>query len=170
MKAVMLKPEHKLALVEVPKPALDGPDQMLVKITTSAICGSDLHIKYGEIPIMPETVIGHEFVGVVEEISEGVNRFKPGDRVDVAAGLWCGCCSPCKHGQVQYCQVGGIWGGGFFKGRPLPGAQTEYVQVFNPDMCAVPVPDHVSDEQAILVGDVLSTGYHSVEEGGGTPV
>ncbi|MCG6879261.1 MAG: alcohol dehydrogenase catalytic domain-containing protein [Deltaproteobacteria bacterium] len=169
MKAVMLKPEHKLALVDVPKPSLDGPGQILVKVTGAAICGSDVHIKYGDIPIAPETVIGHEFVGVVAEAAPDVQYFKPGDRVNTAACLWCGCCPACRRGEVQYCQVGGIWGGGFFKGRPLPGAQTEYVQVFNADMCAVPIPDNVPDEQAILVGDVLGTGYHSVVEGGVGP-
>lgn len=169
MQAVMLKPEHKLALEDVPKPAIDGPGQILVKVTTTAICGSDLHIKYGEIPIMPGTVIGHEFVGVVEEAAPDVRLFKPGDRVDVPACLWCGCCPACQRGQVQYCEVGGIWGGGFFQGRALSGAQTEYVLVPAADMCAVPIPDNVSDEQAIMVGDILGTGYHSVLEGGVGP-
>jgi len=169
MQAVMLKPGHQLALEDVPKPGLDGPGQMLVKVTTSAICGSDLHIKYGEIPIAPGTVIGHEFVGVVEETAPDVRLFKPGDRVDVAAGIWCGCCPPCQRGETQTCQMGGVWGGGFFKGRQLSGAQTEYVQVPNADMCAVPIPDNVSDEQAILVGDVFSTGFHAVAEGGVRP-
>ena len=169
MQAVMLKPKHQLALADVPKPALDGPGQMLVKVTTTAICGSDIHIKEGDIPLPPETVIGHEFVGVVEEVAPDVKRFKSGDRVNVAAAVWCGCCPACKRGQIQYCQAGGIWGGGYFQGRPLGGAQSEYVLVFNPDMCAVPVPDHVTDEEAILVGDVLSTGYHSVVEGGVKP-
>jgi alcohol dehydrogenase len=165
----MLQPEHKLALVDVPKPSMDGPGQMLVKVTTTAMCGSDLHIKYGEIPIAPGTVIGHEFVGVVEEVADDVKNFQKGDRVNVAACLWCGSCPACRRGQVQYCQVGGIWGGGFFQGRPLSGAQTEYVLVPNADMCAVAIPDNVSDEQAILVGDVLGTGYHSVLEGGVSP-
>ena len=164
MLGVVLKPGNELALEDVPKPGLDGPGQILVKVTTSAICGSDLHIKYGEIPVKPGTTIGHEFVGVVEEVAPDVRLFKPGDRVDVAAGLWCGCCPACKRGQVQNCQVAGVWGGGMFKGRPLPGAQAEYVLVFNAEMCAVPIPDNVSDEQAILVGDVFSTGYHAVVE------
>ncbi|MCB2188254.1 MAG: alcohol dehydrogenase catalytic domain-containing protein [Deltaproteobacteria bacterium] len=169
MQAVMLKPEHQLALEEVPKPSLDGPGQILVKVTTTAICGSDLHIKHGQIPIMPGTVIGHEFVGVVEEAAPDVRLVKPGDRVDVPAGMWCGCCPACQKGEVQYCESGGVWGGGFFKGRPLSGAQTEYVKVPNADMCVVPIPDNVPDEQAILVGDVLSTGYHAVLEGGVSP-
>ncbi len=169
MQGVVLKPQHQLALEDLPKPELDGPGQILVKVTTSAICGSDLHIKYGEIPVAPGTVIGHEFVGVVEETAPDVKLFKPGDRVDVAAGLWCGCCASCLRGEVQTCQMGGVWGGGFFKGRPLSGAQTEYVQVFNAEMCAVPIPDSVSDEQAILVGDVFSTGFHAVKEGGVGP-
>ncbi len=169
MQAVVLQPGHQLALQEVPKPELDGPGQMLVKVTTAAICGSDLHIKYGEIPISPGTVIGHEFVGVVEQTAPDVKRFKPGDRVDVAAGIWCGCCPSCLRGETQTCQMGGVWGGGMFKGRPLSGAQTEYVQVFNADMCAVAIPDSVSDEQAILVGDVFSTGFHAIKAGGVGP-
>ena len=169
MQAVMLKPEHKLALEQVPKPSIDGPGQILVKVTTTAICGSDLHIKYGEIPILPGTVIGHEFVGVVEEAAPDVRLFKPGDRVDVPACMWCGCCPACQRGQVQYCETGGVWGGGFFMGRPMPGAQTEYVLVPGADLCAVPIPDNVSDEQAILVGDVWGTGYHAVLEGGVGP-
>ena len=169
MQAVVLKPGHQLALEEVPKPVLDGPGQILVRVTTTAICGSDVHIKHGEIPITPGTVIGHEFVGVVEETAPDVRLFKPGDRVDVPACLWCGCCAACQRGQVQYCEVGGIWGGGFFMGRALGGAQTEYVKVPNADMCAVHIPDNVSDEQAILVGDVLGTGYHAVLDGGVGP-
>lgn len=169
MQAVMLKPEHQLALEDVPKPAIDGPGQMLVKVSTTAICGSDLHIKYGEIPIVPGTVIGHEFVGVVEETAPDVRLFKPGDRVNVPACMWCGCCPSCQRGQVQYCETGGVWGGGFFQGRLLSGAQTEYVLVPSADLCAVPIPDNVSDEQAILVGDVLGTGYHAVVEGGVGP-
>ena len=165
MQAVMLKPEHQLALEDVPKPSIDGPGQILVKVTTTAICGSDLHIKHGEIPIMPGTVIGHEFVGVVEEAAPDVRLFKPGDRVDVPACMWCGSCPACQRGEVQYCETGGVWGGGFFKGRLMPGAQAEYVLVPGADMCALPIPDNVSDEQAILVGDVLGTGYHAVVEG-----
>jgi alcohol dehydrogenase len=169
MQAVVLKPEHQLAVEDVPQPGIDGPGQMLVKVTTAAICGSDLHIKHGEIPVMPGTVIGHEFVGVVEETAPDVKSFKPGNRVDVAAGLWCGHCPSCKRGEVQNCRLGGVWGGGFFKGVPLSGAQTEYVRVFNAELCAVPIPDNVSDEQAILVGDVFSTGFHAVKQGGVAP-
>lgn len=169
MQGVVLKPGHQLALEEVPKPQLDGPGQMLVRVTTSAICGSDLHIKYGEIPVSPGTVIGHEFAGVVEETAPDVKCFKPGDRVVVAAGLWCGYCPSCMRGEVQTCHVGGVWGGGMFQGRPLSGAQTEYVAVPNADMCAVPIPDNVSDEQAILVGDVFSTGFHAIQQGGVGP-
>jgi alcohol dehydrogenase len=140
---------------------------MIVKVTTAAICGSDIHIKYGEIPGIPAgTTLGHEFVGLVDEVGPAVTRFTPGDRVNVAAGIWCGYCPACRRGEIQNCSQGAVFGGGMFRGRNLEGAQTEYVRVPNADMCAVKVPPKVPDEQAVLVGDVFSTGYHAAREGG----
>ena len=165
MQAVVLQNNHQLAMEDVPKPKIQNPGDMLVKVTTAAICGSDIHIKHGQIPGIPSgTIMGHEFVGVVEETGPEVSQFKPGDRVDVAAGLWCGLCPSCRRGEVQYCPNNGIWGGGYFRGEPLPGVQTEYVRVQNPDLCAIHIPDNVADEQAVLVGDVFSTGYHAAYE------
>lgn len=165
MKAVVLEPGHRLALKEVPEPTIIDPDDMLVRVTTSAICGSDIHIKYGEIPIAPGTIIGHEFVGTVVEVGPAVTRFRQGQRVDVAAGIWCGYCPACRRGEIQNCLNGAVFGGGFFRGRALPGAQAEIVRVPCADLCAVPVPANVPDEQAILIGDVFSTGYHAAHEG-----
>ncbi|MFH1138021.1 MAG: alcohol dehydrogenase catalytic domain-containing protein [Pseudomonadota bacterium] len=166
MKAVVLKPGRALALEDVPRPELQDPDDMIVKVTTAAICGSDIHIKYGEIPgISPGTTIGHEFVGLVDQAGPAATRFKPGDRVVVAAGIWCGYCPACRRGDIQNCANMGVFGGGMFRGRTLQGAQTEYVRVPNANMCAMHIPRHVPDEQAVLVGDVLSTGYHAAREG-----
>lgn len=166
MKAVVLQKGNQLALEEVSKPEIIDPDDIVVKVTTAAICGSDVHIKYGEIPgIPPGTVIGHEFVGLVDDVGPAVTRFSPGDRVDVAAGLWCGYCPACRRGEIQNCSQGAVFGGGMFRGKLLQGTQTEYVRVPNADMCAMKIPKGVSDEQAVLVGDVFSTGYHAAREG-----
>lgn len=166
MKAVVLKPGCQLALEDVPEPQMESPTDMIVKVTTASICGSDIHIKYGEIPIPPETVIGHEFVGLVEEVGSGVVQFKPGDRVCVPAGIWCGLCSACRRREEQNCINGGVWGGGLYFGRPLAGAQTEFVRVPNADLCAMSIPDQVPDEQAVFVGDIFMTGYHAAFQGG----
>jgi alcohol dehydrogenase len=167
VKAVKLKEGHQLALEDAPRPEILDPDDMIVKVTTAAICGSDVHIKYGEIPfIPPDTILGHEFVGLVEEVGPAVTRFSPGDRVVVAAGIWCGFCPACQRRESQNCPNAAVFGGGMFRGRSLQGAQTEYVRVPNADMCTEPVPENVPDEQAILIGDVFSTGYHAAKEAG----
>ncbi|WP_028321859.1 zinc-dependent alcohol dehydrogenase [Desulfatiglans anilini] len=167
MKAVVLMEGHRVGMAEVPEPRLQKNDDVLVQVTAAAICGSDIHIKHGQLPgIAPGTVMGHEFVGVVRETGADVSRFEPGDRVSVPAAVWCGTCPACRRGQIQYCPNGGVWGGGEFFGKGLAGAQTSYVRVPYADMCLTPIPDQVSDEQAVFVGDVFSTGYHAALEGG----
>jgi alcohol dehydrogenase len=166
MKAVVLKDQNVLEVADVPEPELQQPDDVIVKVTTAAICGSDVHIKHGELPgIPPGTIMGHEYVGVIQETGDAVRRFKPGDRVAVPAAVWCGTCPPCRRGEVQYCENGGVWGGGEIFGRGLWGAQTSLVRVPFADMCLTPIPGHVPDEQAVFVGDVFSTGYHAALEG-----
>jgi len=115
--------------------------------------------------IFPGTIMGHECVGVVENAGSGVARFKRGDRVAVPAAFWCGICPPCKRGEVQYCMNGGVWGGGEIFGKGTPGVQTSYVRVPYADVCLTPIPDSVPDEQAVLVGDVFSTGYDAARQG-----
>ena len=166
MKAVVLQPDNKFALEEVPKPEIKGPGDALVRVTTAAICGSDLHAKHGFIPgCGPGTVIGHEFVGVVEEIGSSVTKFKPGERVACPPATWCGICPPCRRGEEQYCPNGGVWGGGEIFGKGLAGAQAEYIRVAYADNCLCRIPDNIADEQAVFVGDVFSTGFHAAYEG-----
>jgi alcohol dehydrogenase len=167
MKAVVLQPNNQFAIEEVKEPQLTEPTDVLVNVTTTAICGSDIHAKHGLIPgIPPGTIIGHEFVGVITETGTGVKRFKPGDRVAAPAGTWCGTCPACKRKEVQHCENGAVWGGGEIFGRGLPGAQATYVCVPNADTILTPIPSSIPDEQAIFVGDVFSTGYHAAYEGG----
>lgn len=166
MKAVVLRGNNELEVADVPEPELKQLDDVLVRVTAAAICGSDVHIKHGQLPgIPPGTIMGHEFVGEVQEAGPGVRRFKPGDRVSVPAAVWCGTCSSCRRGEVQYCQNGGVWGGGEIFGKGLQGAQTSFVRVPYADICLTPIPEGVPDEQAVFVGDVFSTGFHAALEG-----
>ena len=166
MKAVVLQAGHRFAVEEVPEPQLQKDGDVIVRVTAAAICGSDIHIKHGLLPgFSPGTVMGHEFVGVVEKVGQGVTRFRPGERVAAPAAIWCGICSACKRGEVQYCVNGGVWGGGEIFGKGLSGAQTSLVRVPFADTCLVHIPDNVPDEQAVFVGDVFSTGYHAAYEG-----
>lgn len=166
MQAVVLKQGHALALEEVAEPRIRFPNDAIVRVTTSSICGSDIHIKYGEIPgVPPGTVLGHEFVGVIEAVGEGVTQFKAGGRVCAPAGVWCGVCAACRRGELQNCMNGGVWGGGYYFGEPLDGAQTSHVRVPNAELLLLPIPDNVPDEQAVFVGDIFMTGYHAAKEG-----
>jgi len=166
MKAVVLQRNNQLAIRDVPEPALQRESDVLVRVTTAAICGSDIHIKHGLVPgIGPGTIMGHELVGIVERAGTAVTRFKRGDRVAAPAAVWCGTCSFCRRGDVQYCENGGVWGGGEFLGKGLSGVQTEYVRVPYADVCLTSIPDSVPDDQAIFVGDVFSTGYYAAREG-----
>ena len=166
MKAIVLQEDHQLVLTDVPAPKILDPGDVIVNVTVAAICGSDVHAKHGLIPgIGPGTVIGHEFVGCVAQTGAAVKRFKVGDRVAAPAATWCGNCPACRRSQVQYCLNGGIWGGGEILGKGLPGAQTEFIRIPYADVCLTPIPDSVSDDQAVFVGDIFSTGFHAAKEG-----
>lgn len=166
MKAVVLQAGNRVAIEDVAAPTLIANHDIIVKVTCAAICGSDIHALQGLLPgVSPGIVIGHEFVGIVDEVGTGVRRFKKGDRVTVAAATWCGTCPFCRRGEFQYCLNGGVWGGGEIFGKGLPGAQAEYVRVPYADNCVEPIPDNVVDEEAVFVGDVFSTGFHAAHEG-----
>lgn len=166
MKAVVLQDGNKFGLEDVPEPKLKKNDDVMVQVSASAICGSDLHAKHGLIPGIPiGTIMGHEFVGKIVEVGSDVTRFKTGDRVAAPPGTFCGICDSCRRGEVQYCTNGGVWGGGELFGPDLQGGQTSYVRVPFADRCLTPIPDSVPDEQAVFVGDVFSTGYHAASEG-----
>lgn len=166
MKAVVIKPGNKLGLDDVPKPRLLKDDEALIKVTTAAICGSDLHAKHGLLPgIQPGDVIGHEFVGIVSEVGRNVTKFKPGDRVTAPPAYWCGSCPACKRGDISYCHNGGIYGVGDLISKGYQGAQTSYIRVAYADNCLVSIPASISDDEAVLVPDVFQTGYHAAYEG-----
>ena len=147
----------KFALVEKPKPKLQAPTDAIVRVTMSSICSSDLHIKYGSVPrAVPGITVGHEMVGVVEEIGKKVTKVKPGDRVTVNVETFCGECFYCRHGYVNNCTNPD---GGWALGCRIDGGQTEYVRVPLANQGLNIIPEGVSDLQALLVGDVLATGF-----------
>ena len=147
----------KFALVEKPEPTLIEPTDAIVRVMMSSICTSDLHIKHGSVPrAVPGITVGHEMVGVVEEIGSEVTNVKPGDRVTVNVETFCGECFFCQNGYVNNCTDPN---GGWALGCRIDGGQTEYVRVPLANQGLNRIPNSVSDEQALLVGDVLATGF-----------
>lgn len=147
----------KFALVEKPKPTLIESTDAIVRVTMSSICTSDLHIKHGSVSrAVPGITVGHEMVGVVEEIGSEVTKVKPGDRVTVNVETFCGKCFFCRNGYVNNCIAPN---GGWTLGCRIDGGQTEYVRVPLANQGLNRIPDSVSDEQALLVGDLLATGF-----------
>lgn len=147
----------KFALIDKPKPTLVDPTDAIVRVTVGSICTSDLHIKHGSVPrAVPGITVGHEMVGVVEEVGEAVTKVKPGDRVTVNVETFCGECFYCKNGYVNNCTSPH---GGWALGCRIDGGQTEYVRVPMANQGLNRIPDTVTDEQALFVGDVLATGF-----------
>lgn len=150
--------EHgKFELIEKPKPGLKDPRDAIVRVTLGSICTSDLHIKHGSVPrALPGTTVGHEMVGIVEQVGADVTSIRPGDRVTVNVETFCGECFFCRHGYVNNCTDAN---GGWALGCRIDGGQAEYVRVPYADLGLNCIPDAVSDEQALFVGDVLATGF-----------
>src|SRR6202158_4961310 len=163
MKAVSYQGDKAVKLIDVAKPNIKSSRDALVKITLGAICGSDLHIYHGNVPFSPGELMGHEFVGVIEEVGSEVQRFKPGDRVVSAFYTSCGICALCRKGWYSQCEHKGTFGFGEVYGRGLGGAQAEFVVVPHADHTMEPIPAGMSDEQAIFVGDILATGFFAAE-------
>lgn len=150
--------EHgKFELIEKTKPGLKAPRDAIVRVTLGSICTSDLHIKHGSVPrALPGTTVGHEMVGIVEQVGADVTSIRPGDRVTVNVETFCGECFFCRHGYVNNCTDAN---GGWALGCRIDGGQAEYVRVPYADQGLNRIPDAVSDEQALFVGDVLATGF-----------
>ncbi len=150
----------KFELQEKQKPALQDDRDAIIRVTLASICTSDLHIKHGSVPrAVPGVTVGHEMVGVVEAVEPAVAAVKPGDRVAVNVETFCGECFFCKHGYVNNCTDPN---GGWALGCRIDGGQAEYVRVPYADQGLNRIPANVSDRQALLVGDVLATGFWAV--------
>ena len=151
----------KFALMEKPRPRLLEAGDALVRVTLASICTSDLHILHGSVPrAVPGITVGHEMVGVVEEVGPAVKNVRPGDRVAVNVETFCGECFFCRNGWVNNCTDPN---GGWALGCRIDGGQAEYVRVPYTDQGLTPIPDGVSDEQALFVGDILATGYWAAD-------
>ena len=154
--------EHgKFELREKPKPVLLNDSDAIVRVTMSSICTSDLHIKHGSVPrAVLGITVGHEMVGIVEEVGAAVSSVKPGDQVTVNVETFCGECFFCKNGWVNNCTDPS---GGWALGCRIDGGQAEFVRVPYADQGLNKIPDSVTDLQALLVGDVLATGYWAAQ-------
>lgn len=157
MKAYTYINKGESALIDKPKPTIIEPTDAIVRVTLGSICSSDLHIKHGSVPrAVPGITVGHEMVGIVEELGSEVKGVSVGDRVTVNVETFCGECFYCKHGYVNNCISPH---GGWALGCRIDGGQTEYVRVPLAEQGLNRIPDSVSDEQALFVGDVLATGF-----------
>ncbi|WP_148412206.1 alcohol dehydrogenase [Murimonas intestini] len=157
MKAAVYKADGRIVLEERQVPVIQDPRDAVIKVTLTTICSSDIHIKHGAVPrAVHDTVLGHEFVGIVEQTGDKVSRFRPGDRVAVNVETFCGECFYCRRGYVNNCTDKD---GGWAMGCRIDGGQAEYVRVPFADNGLTLIPDTVTDEQALFVGDILSTGF-----------
>lgn len=161
MLAYTYKEIGRFELQEKEKPKLLEPQDAIVRVTLSSICSSDIHIKHGAVPrAVPGITVGHEMVGVVEEVGDEVTDVKPGDKVTVNVETFCGKCFFCQNGFVNNCTDEN---GGWALGCRIDGGQAEYVRVPYANQGLTKIPDKVTDEQALFVGDVLATGYWACE-------
>ena len=157
MKAYTYINKGEFALIDKPKPTIIEPTDAIVRVTLGSLCSSDLHIKHGSVPrAVPGITVGHEMVGIVEELGSEVKGVSVGDRVTVNVETFCGECFYCKHGYVNNCTSPH---GGWALGCRIDGGQTEYVRVPLAEQGLNRIPDSVTDEQALFVGDVLATGF-----------
>ncbi|OON63137.1 glutathione-dependent formaldehyde dehydrogenase [Massilia sp. KIM] len=172
MKAVVFHDVGDIRLEDVPEPAIEQPQDAIVRITASAICGTDLHFVRGTFSGMQGgTILGHEAVGVVERIGEGVRNLSVGDRVVIPSTIACGYCSYCRAGYYAQCDnanpngpsAGTAFYGGPKDSGPFNGLQAEKARVPFASINLVRLPDEVSDDQAILLSDIFPTGYFGAD-------
>lgn len=154
MKAlVYLGPQSK-ALQDRPKPTIDMPTDAIVKVVHTTICGTDLHILKGDVPTCkPGRILGHEGVGIVEEVGAGVTAFKVGDAVLISCVSACGKCSYCRRQMYSHCTTGG-----WILGNTIDGTQAEYVRIPHADMSLYPIPAGANQEAMVMLSDILPTG------------
>jgi glutathione-independent formaldehyde dehydrogenase len=170
MKAVSYASKHEMAVGDHPKPAIKAPTDALLRVTTSGICGSDLHMYDGRTPLKKGTVVGHEIMGVIEETGDAVTSIKKGDRVVLPFNISCGTCYNCHQGNTHACltmnpdNAGAAYG---YAGMgPYQGGQAEYVLVPHADFNCLKLPGKAGDEwedDFLLLSDVFPTGYHATE-------
>ncbi|PAU86478.1 alcohol dehydrogenase [Pseudomonas sp. WN033] len=162
MKAAVFVEPGRIEIQQRPIPDI-GPTDALLRVTTTTICGTDVHILKGEYPVKPGLIIGHEPVGVIEKLGNAVSGYHIGQRVIAGAITPCGQCHPCLDGHSSQC--GGHAMGGWQLGNSIDGCQAEYVRIPNAQANLTPVPDGLSDEQVLMCPDIMSTGFGGAESG-----
>ena len=157
--------EFHVEEVDRPRP---GPGEALIRVTLTTICGTDVHIVKGEYPVRPGLILGHEPVGIIEELGAGVTGYEPGERVLVGAITPCGQCHACLSGHLSQCGHGTGFEalGGWRFGNTINGAQAEYLLVPSAQANLAKIPADVTDEQVVLLADIASTGFAGAESGG----
>lgn len=163
MKAAIFVENGRIVVDDRPVPEI-GPTEALMRVTTTTICGTDVHILKGEYPVERGRIVGHEPVGVIEKLGSAVRGFREGDRVIVGAITPCGQCAPCLDGHQAQC--GGKPIGGWKFGNTIDGAQAEFLRVPDAQANLTPVPDGLTDEQVLMCPDIMSTGFGGAESGG----
>jgi len=179
MRALTFHGTRDVRVDNVADPTLQHPQDILLRVTATAICGSDLHLYRGKVPGMKEgDILGHEFMGIVEEVGSGVTRLRPGDRVVVPFVIACGACYFCERNLFAACETTNDGRGAILNKKDLrpgaalfgythlyggvPGGQAEYVRVPMANTGPLPIPDVLSDEQVLFLSDILPTGYQAV--------
>jgi len=155
MKALVYHGPGKFSLDEVAKPALTAPNDAIVRITRTTICGTDLHILKGDLPTVKEgRILGHEGIGVIDAVGAGISRFKKGDRVIISCITSCATCAACRAGMPAHCEQGG-----WILGNVIDGTQAEFVRIPFADTSMYPNPEGADDDCMVLLSDILPTGY-----------
>jgi threonine dehydrogenase-like Zn-dependent dehydrogenase len=168
VKAVVFEDVGRVRVDDLPDPGIEEPTDAVMRVTASAICGSDLHFLHGKAPLLPGEPLGHEAVGVVEEVGPEAHGLAPGDRVVVAFDIVCGECWFCRRGQHALCEDFRNLGAGTFGGS-LGGAQAERLRVPRAEHNLLKIPEGMEDERALFVGDILTTGVYGAAIAGIEP-
>jgi len=156
MKALVFHGPGKLALEDRPTPVIATPTDAIVRITKTTICGTDLHIMKGDVPTVTDgRILGHEGVGVIEQVGASLSNFSVGDRVLISCITSCGKCANCKKGMYSHCENGGGW----ILGNRIDGTQAEYVRVPFADNSLYPIPAGADEEALVMLSDILPTGF-----------
>jgi len=166
MRAAVFHGPGDIRVEDVPRPR-PGPGEALIRVTLTTICGTDVHILKGEYPVEPGLIVGHEPVGVIEELGPGVVGYEVGERVLVGAITPCGQCHACLSGKLSQCGHGSGYEaiGGWRFGNTLNGAQAEYLLVPSAQANLAKIPEALTDEQVVLLADIASTGFSGAESG-----
>ena len=156
MKALVYQGRGKVSLDEKPKPSIGAPTDAIVKVTKTTICGTDLHIMKGDVPaVTPGRILGHEGVGIIDQVGPGVSSFKVGDHVLISCISSCGKCGNCRKGMYSHCE----WGGGWILGNLIDGTQAEYVRIPFADNSLYAIPKGADEEAFVMLSDILPTGF-----------